>query len=57
MNTMLTSLLTATDASMQSIAVRLGIADAAYFSRMFRKYCSISPIKYRQLFRGDAETV
>ena len=51
------NLLTSTDASMQSIAVRLGIADAAYFSRMFRKYCSISPIKYRQLFRGDTEEV
>ena len=47
------TLLSSTDFSLQKIAARLGISDAAYLSRMFKKYCSISPAKYRALFRQD----
>ena len=46
------TLLLSTDDSFQKIAASLGLTDAAYFSRMFRKYCNISPTKYRQLFQN-----
>lgn len=47
------TLLSSTDYSLQKIAEKLGISDAAYFSRMFKKYCSISPSKYRMLFQSQ----
>ena len=45
------TLLSSTDYSLQKIAERVGIADAAYFSRVFKKYCGVSPTGYRALFR------
>jgi two-component system response regulator YesN len=37
-----------TDLSVQEIAGRVGFDDANYFSRLFKKYVSMSPAKYRR---------
>lgn len=47
------TLLSSTDYSLQKIAERVGIGDAAYFSRVFKKYCGVSPTGYRSLFRTE----
>jgi len=43
------SLLTGTDAAIQDIAASVGYRDAAYFSRVFRRFTGISPSEYRSL--------
>lgn len=47
------TLLATTDYSLQKIGERVGIGDAAYFSRVFKKYCGVSPTGYRSLFRSE----
>jgi len=44
------TLLSSTDYSLQKIAMEVGVSDAAYFSRMFKKHCDISPTEYRKMF-------
>lgn len=44
------TLLSSTDYSLQKIAAEVGVSDAAYFSRMFKKHCDISPTEYRKMF-------
>lgn len=44
------TLLSSTDHSLQKIAAEVGVGDAAYFSRMFKKHCDISPTEYRRMF-------
>lgn len=39
-----------TDLSVEEISVRVGIRDSAYFSRLFKKYCKVSPSEYRKAF-------
>jgi len=34
------------------IAWQVGLQDASYFSRLFRKHCDISPLRYREMVRG-----
>ncbi len=41
-------LLYQSDASIGEIAATVGISDAAYFSRLFKKYEGITPLTYRQ---------
>ena len=43
-------LLLTTDAEIESIAKTLGIDDASYFSRWFKKSCGISPAECRKCF-------
>ena len=45
-----TELLFNTDLSIDSVAKALGFNDIAYFSRWFKKFCSISPTEYRKSF-------
>lgn len=45
------TLLLAGDQSIDKIGKAIGIFDNSYFSRMFKKFCSVSPIEYRKLFR------
>ena len=40
--------LTETDESIQWIAYTLGFTDAAYFTRVFKKHCHMSPTEYRR---------
>ena len=44
-------LLVTTDWSMERIARRVGVEDASYFSRFFKKYCKTTPREYRSAFR------
>lgn len=44
------SLLVATDYPIEQIALEVGINDKAYFSRIFKKHCNITPSDYRKLF-------
>lgn len=44
-------LLRATNLPIDSIAENVGYADAAYFSRMFTKLVSITPLEYRKMVR------
>jgi AraC family transcriptional activator of pobA len=41
-------LLHQTDLSVSGIAAELGITDASYFSRLFKKYESLTPLQFRQ---------
>lgn len=41
-------LLHQTDLSVNSIASELGIADASYFSRLFKKYEAVTPLQFRR---------
>ena len=41
-------LLYMTDMTIREIAKRVGIVDACYFSRIFKKFMSFSPLEYRQ---------
>ena len=43
-------LLINTNNSIESIANSLGITDAAYFSRWFKKNCNMAPTEFRRLF-------
>ena len=44
------TLLLSTDRPVDSIARAIGIYDSSYFSKMFKRYCMISPVEYRKLF-------
>ncbi len=48
-------LLRETDAPVESIAERLGYADASNFSRCFRRWCGQTPSAYRNASRSDAD--
>ncbi|WP_313329399.1 helix-turn-helix domain-containing protein, partial [Stutzerimonas balearica] len=43
-----------TDLDVQQIARDLGFADAAYFSRFFRKQAGVTPSAFRAAFLGTA---
>jgi len=44
-------LLAGTDLSVEEISKQLGITDTSYFTRMFKKHCSLTPTAYRAEFR------
>lgn len=44
-------LLSGTDLSIEEISKQLGITDTSYFTRMFKKHCSLPPTAYRAEFR------
>lgn len=44
-------LLIHTELTLQDIAINVGYQDGYYFSRMFKKYMGLSPIRYRQNHR------
>lgn len=44
-------MLAGTDNSIESIALTVGIGDTSYFARLFKKYCGVSPSKYREEFK------
>lgn len=43
-------LLAGTDKTVEQIAKEIGIYDTSYFSRMFKKYCKLTPTEYRMEF-------
>jgi iron complex transport system substrate-binding protein len=45
-------LLVSTDAPLQQIAQAVGYSDVYYFSRIFKKYCGLSPVRFQKLERG-----
>lgn len=45
------SLLAGTDESIEAIAKSVGITDASYFARMFKKHTGISPTEYKNIFK------
>ncbi|MBE6701335.1 MAG: AraC family transcriptional regulator [Ruminococcaceae bacterium] len=45
------TLLASSNLSVDSICKTVGIYDNSYFSRTFKKYCSITPSEYREIFR------
>ena len=45
------SLLAGTENSIEKIAKSVGIADASYFARMFKKHTGISPTEYKNIFK------
>lgn len=44
-------LLASTELSMDHIAQEIGINDASYFARVFKKSCSVTPSEYRNAFK------
>ena len=40
------------DMPIEQIASKLGITDTSYFARLFKKYCNVTPTKYRSEFRN-----
>jgi len=47
-------LLSGTDMSIDQIAKHLGINDTSYFTRMFKKHCSVTPSVYRAEFKNSS---
>lgn len=45
-------MLARTDMPVEQIAGKLGITDTSYFARLFKKYCNVTPTKYRSEFRN-----
>ena len=43
-------LIVGTELSVEEISKELGIDDTSYFTRMFKKYCNVTPTKYRNEF-------
>lgn len=43
-------LLAGTDKTIEEISREIGISDTSYFSRVFKKYCKITPSEYRMQF-------
>lgn len=41
------------DMPIEQIARSLGITDTSYFARLFKKYCNVTPTKYRQEFQNS----
>lgn len=50
-------LLTQTELTLQDIAINVGYQDGYYFSRMFKKYMGLSPIRYRQQHRQNVQSL
>jgi len=50
-------LLASTDLSMDRIAQEIGISDASYFARIFKKNCSVTPTEYRNAFKTSRYTL
>ena len=46
--------LSTTDLSIEEISRLIGINDVAYFSRLFKKSCNISPSEYRKTFKKSS---
>ncbi len=46
-------MLARTDMPIEQIARKLGITDTSYFARLFKKYCNVTPTKYRSEFQND----
>lgn len=46
-------LLASTTRSIEQISDSVGIQDAAYFARYFKKYCGITPSEYRNIFKDS----
>ncbi len=44
--------LASTDLAIDKIAQEIGITDASYFARVFRKHCGVTPSEYRAAFKG-----
>jgi transcriptional regulator GlxA family with amidase domain len=42
--------------AVNEIAWRVGLADASYFSALFRRHCGIPPLRYREAVRGKLFT-
>lgn len=42
------ALLTQSPLSVAKVALEVGIADASYFSRLFRKHTGLTPLAFRQ---------
>ncbi|MBT4521763.1 MAG: AraC family transcriptional regulator, partial [Halieaceae bacterium] len=38
--------------SVSDICWQVGLQDVSYFSALFKRYCGISPLKYRRAVRG-----
>jgi len=47
------TLLLSTELSVERIAQSIGIIDNSYYSRMFKRLCSVSPVEYRKLFKKE----
>ncbi len=45
------NLLVSTNLSVEETAAQIGIDDASYFSRFFKKNCGVTPVEYRKAFR------
>lgn len=45
-------LLAGTELSVEEIAKEVGIFDTSYFTRVFKKYCNVTPTKYRAEFKS-----
>lgn len=50
-------LLIQTELTLQDIAINVGYQDGYYFSRMFKKYMGLSPIRYRQQHRQKVQSL
>lgn len=50
-------LLIQTELTLQDIAINVGYQDGYYFSRMFKKYMGLSPIRYRQQHRQNVQSL
>lgn len=48
-----TELLSSTDSSVKEVSKKLGIDDATYFSRWFKKYNGFSPTEYRKKLKNN----
>lgn len=47
-------MLASTDLSIEKIAKNVGLEDASYFTRFFKKNCGITPSEYRNAFRKNS---
>ena len=48
-----TELLSSIDDKIDKVAKRMGIADASYFSRWFKRHCGLSPTEYRKSIKTN----
>lgn len=46
-------MLSGTDLPIEKIAKNVGICDTSYFTRVFKKYCNITPSQYRAEFKKE----
>lgn len=47
------SILISTQLPICDVAKQIGIQDASYYVRMFKKYCELTPSEYRQMFNNN----